>query len=156
MIRSVFICSLCTLFLCKLITRFCLTSKAQGHKTNIFYILMNDLSTVQFRIQNDPSLLLKLVVLSPFLFLAQPNFDLSPPTLLSLNSNIRVDRMQKRLLLTALTTTLQRPHSSNIVDLVTVKIMFEVTSKFVLLPDFSWTSKLSCTLQLMFHNQCLT
>lgn len=75
---------------------------------------------------------------------------------LSLNSNIRVDRMQKRLLLTALTTTLQRPHSSNIVDLVTVKIMFEVTSKFVLLPDFSWTSKLSCTLQLMFHNQCLT
>lgn len=45
--------------LCKMITRFCLTSKAQGHKTNICYIPMSDLSTVQFLLQNDPSLLLK-------------------------------------------------------------------------------------------------
>lgn len=67
LIRSVFRRSLCALFLCKLITRFCLTSKAQGHKTSILYILMNDLSTVQFLIQNDPSLLLKLVVLKSLL-----------------------------------------------------------------------------------------
>lgn len=62
--------------LCKLITRFCLTSKAQGHKTNICHILMNDLSTVQFLIQNDPSLLLKWAV--PKCLLAQQNSDASP------------------------------------------------------------------------------
>lgn len=71
LISFVFKCSLCTLFfLCmciKLITWFCLTPKAQGHKTNILYILMNGLSTVQFLIQNNPSLLLSLMVLKCFL-----------------------------------------------------------------------------------------
>lgn len=65
--------------LCKLITRFCLTSKAQGHKTNICYIPMSDLSTVRLQMQNDPSLLLKRWYwVSPFLFLAQQSSHLGP------------------------------------------------------------------------------
>lgn len=61
-VRSVFQCSLWTLLCARWFTRFCLTSKAQGHETNTGYILMSDVSTVRFLIWNDPSLLLKRVV----------------------------------------------------------------------------------------------
>lgn len=78
-----------------------------------FYILMNDLSTVQFLIQNDPSLLLKLVVLKCLLLLAQTSV-LVPSTLLNLTLTSEMTGCRGDLLLTAFTSAPQRSPSLDV------------------------------------------
>lgn len=107
-------------------------------------------------IQNDPSLLLKLVVLQCLLFLAQLRLDPSPPTLWDLNSSIRDDRMQRRPAGNGLTPALRHPPALN-VKLVRGELKLCLKCPLGLL--CSWPSagphKLSSNTANMSHPQCL-
>lgn len=80
------------------------------------------------------------------------NFGPSPINSSEPNSNIRDDRMQRRLAINCFHIC---PAAFALlgceVDMVEVK-MFEMTSNFFLLPD-SWTSHVFLHIAIMFHNQ---